>query len=74
MLVYNNFILKKIAARIFGNFGVSFFSPLVSGNIAETVFDMGLTFEQMLVIALISSVFVTGLTISRELEKYGKSR
>jgi hypothetical protein len=74
MLVYNNFILKKIAARIFGNFGVSFFSPLVSGNIAETVFDMGLTFEQTLVIALISSVFVTGLTISRELEKYGKSR
>ena len=74
MLVYKNFILKKIAARIFGNFGVSFFSPLVSGNIAETVFDMGLTFEQTLVIALISSVFVTGLTISRELEKYGKSR
>jgi len=74
MLLYNNFILKKIAARIFGNFGVSFFSPLVSGNIAETVFDMGLTFEQTLIISLISSVFVTGLTISRELEKYGKSR
>lgn len=57
-----------------GNFGVSFFSPLVSGNIAETVFNMGLTFEQTLIIALISSVFVTGLTVSRELEKYGKSR
>ncbi len=66
--------MKKIAARIFGNFGVSFFSPLVSGNIAETVFDMGLTFEQTIIISLISSVFVTGLTISRELEKYGKSR
>jgi hypothetical protein len=66
--------LKKIAARIFGNFGVSFFSPLVSGNIAETVFEIGLTFEQTLIIALISSIFVTGLTISRELEKYGKTR
>ncbi len=66
--------MKKIASRIFGNFGVSFFSPLVSGNIAETVFEIGLTFEQTLIIALISSVFVTGLTISRELEKYGKSR
>mgnify|MGYP005643335103 FL=1 len=64
--------MRKIAARILGNFGVSFFSPLVSGNIAETVFNMGLTFEQTLIIAFISSIFVTGLTISRELEKYGK--
>lgn len=66
--------MKKVVARIMGNFGVSFFSPLVSGNIAETVFNMGLTFEQTLIIALISSVFVTGLTVSRELEKFGKSR
>ena len=66
--------MKKVAARILGNFGLSFFSPLVSGNIAETVFNMGLTFEQTLIIALISSVFVTGLTVSRELEKFGKSR
>ena len=66
--------MKKVAARILGNFGVSFFSPLISGNIAETVFNMGLTFEQTLIIALISSVFVTGLTVSRELEKFGKSR
>jgi len=66
--------MKKVVARILGNFGVSFFSPLVSGNIAETVFNMGLSFEQTLIIALISSVFVTGLTVSRELEKFGKSR
>jgi hypothetical protein len=66
--------MKKVVARILGTFGVSFFSPLVSGNIAETVFNMGLTFEQTLIIALISSVFVTGLTVSRELEKFGKSR
>ena len=66
--------ITKACARIFGNFGVSFFSPLVSGNIAETVFDIGLTLEQTIIIALISSVFVTGLTISREMEKYGKSR
>jgi len=66
--------VNKACARIFGNFGVSFFSPLVSGNIAETIFDIGLTLEQTIIIALISSVFVTGLTISREMEKYGKSR
>ena len=66
--------ITKACARIFGNFGVSFFSPLVSGNIAVTIFDLGLTFEQTIIIASLSSVFVTGLTISRELEKYGKSR
>lgn len=66
--------VRKASARIFGNFGVSFFSPLVSGNIAETIFDIGLTLEQTIIIALISSVFVTGLTLSREMEKYGKSK
>jgi len=62
----------RAIARIGGNFGVSFFSPLVSGNVADTLFDIGMTFEQTLIIALISSLFVTGLTISRELEKFGK--
>ncbi len=64
----------KAFARIFGNFGVSFFSPLVSGNVASTMFEIPITFEQTIIIALFSSVFVTGLTFSRELERYGKSR
>lgn len=64
----------KIAARIFGNFGVSFFSPLISTNIADTLYDIGFTFDQMLFISFISSVFVTGLAVSRELEKYGKNK
>lgn len=64
--------MNRTSARILGNLGVSFFSPLVSGNVADTVFDIGLTFEQTIIIAFLSSIFVTGLTISRELEKYGK--
>ena len=66
--------ISKALARIFGNFGVSFFSPLVSGNVASTMFDIPITFEQTLVIALFSSLFVTGLTFSRELERYGKRK
>ena len=64
--------MNRTSARILGNLGVSFFSPLVSGNVADTIFDIGLTFEQTIIIAFFSSIFVTGLTISRELEKYGK--
>jgi hypothetical protein len=66
--------VSKAFARIFGNFGVSFFSPLVSGNVASTMFNIPITFEQTLIIALFSSLFVTGLTFSRELERYGKKK
>lgn len=65
---------ERGVARVVGNFGVSFFSPLISINIADNVYNVGLTLEQTLVISLISSMFVTGLTLSRELEKYGKTK
>jgi len=65
---------KRVIVRVIGNWGVSFFGPLVSGNVAETIYDIGLTFENTLVIAGISSVFVTGLVLSREAEKYGRKR
>lgn len=66
--------MKKAVARVLGNFGVSFFSPLISINIADNLYNIGFTLEQMIVISLISAAFVTGLTMSRELEKYGKGR
>ena len=66
--------MKKAVARVLGNFGVSFFSPLISVSIADNLYNIGFTIEQMLAISLISAVFVTGLTLSRELEKYGKSK
>ncbi len=65
------FNAKRSAARIIGNFGVSFFGPLVGGNVAETLFNVGLTFEQILVIALVASTFQTGLAISKEAQHYG---
>lgn len=65
---------KKLILRVLGNWGVAFFGPLISGNVAETVYDIGLTFEQTLIIAALSSVFVVGLVLSREAERYGRKR
>lgn len=64
---------KRAVAKVFGNFGVSFFSPLVGGNVAETMFDIGFTFEQLLIIALFSALFVTGLSISKEAVDWGRN-
>jgi hypothetical protein len=65
------FNAKKSAARITGNLGVSFFGPLVGGGVAESIFDVGLTFEQTLIIAIVASMFQTGLVISKEVQHYG---
>ena len=64
--------LARATARITGNFGVSFFSPLVGGNVAESIYDVGVSFEMSIVIALISAAFVTGLSISKEASEWGK--
>ena len=66
-------LIAKGIARIAGNFGVSFFSPLVGGNVAESIYDVGLSFEMSLLIAFISAIFVTGLSISKETAEWGKS-
>lgn len=63
---------KRALARIFGNFGIAFFSPLVGGNVADTIFNVDMTFTQMLVIAVISAIFTTGLAVSKEVAEYGK--
>ena len=62
---------KQIFARLIGNFGISFFSPLISGNVAETMFDIGISFQDTVTIAGLSSVFVTGLAMSKELRDWG---
>ncbi len=65
--------VKKGLAKIAGNFGISFFSPLVGGNAAELLFDVGLTFQMALWIALFSALFITGLSISKEAAEWGKN-
>lgn len=63
---------KRILARIFGNFGVSFFTPLVSANVAESIFDVGLNFQESILVAFISAVFTVGLMLSREVKEFGE--
>jgi len=65
---YNKFLL-----RVFGNMGVSFFGPLTSTTVADSIYNLGITFEQQLVIASIASIFTTGLVLSREAERRGKN-
>ncbi|MDC3257215.1 hypothetical protein OAU44_00405 [bacterium] len=65
---------RRILARVAGNFGISFFSPLISGNLAEQIFEMGISFEDTLIIAGLSSIFVTGYTMSKELRDWGRER
>jgi hypothetical protein len=64
---------KRVIARIAGNFGISFFSPLISGNLAEQVFEIGIDFQATLLIAGLSSLIVTGLAMSKELRDWGRS-
>ena len=68
------FNAKKSSARILGNFGVSFFGPLVAGNVANSLFDSGLTFDQTVIIAALASLFQTGLAISKEAQAYGERK
>ncbi len=46
--------VARSAARISGNLEF-IFSPLVGGNVAESIYDVGVTFEMSIVIALISA-------------------
>ncbi len=63
---------KKRIARLSGTWGVAFFGPLLSGNIAESIYNVGLSFEMLLTIAALSSSFQLGLVISQEAKAYGK--
>ena len=67
-----NICLQKIIAKLLGNFGIAFFSPLVGGNVAETLFDLSLTFNQTLIIAFFSAIFVTGLAVSKEAVEWSR--
>jgi len=68
------FKTKRMIARIAGNWGTSFFGPLVSTNIASSYYEMNIDFGQSVIIALIASTFVTALVFFREVEKWGHAK
>jgi len=63
------FQAHRFLARVTGNFLISFLSPLVGANLILDV-----EFYSTILLALISSIIVTGLVIGRELEKYGRTK
>jgi hypothetical protein len=64
--------VQRGIVKIIGNFGISFFSPLAGGNLAETMFNYNMTLEQIVVLSLFSAIFVTGLSISKEAVEWSR--
>ena len=58
--------MKERLIRILGNFGISFFTPLLGTQIVLDV-----TYMQSVEVALISAAIVTGVSLSREASAYG---
>lgn len=66
--------MNKYVVNVLGNFGVSFFSPLVAGNIADSLFDLGVELDKILVISAVSALFITMLSVSKEASEWKKSK
>lgn len=66
-------MIKRSIAKHLGNFGIAFFSPLVGGNLAETMFNLNMTIEQLVIISFFSALFVTGLSISKQAVEWSKN-
>ena len=66
--------IKNVLLRMIGNWGLSFFGPLGSANVAETYYDIGLDFEQTVFIAFLASIIQTGYVISLEAKRLGEKR
>lgn len=52
--------------KVIGNFGVSFFSPLVGITIADDIFTHAIGFLETLVVSAISSSLTLGMFLSKE--------
>lgn len=59
--------LQRGGLRVIGNFGMSFFSPLISTNIL-----LNTDFLDSVIVSLISASIVTGFAISREVSMLGR--
>lgn len=67
--------LRTRIINIIGNFGISFFAPFVGVDVGPMLFHLpAVDLGMALIIALISALFVTGMSISREMADYGVER
>lgn len=73
-MVSCNTPLTKLLVKAVGNFGVAFFSPLVGGNLAETMFNLNMTLDQLVYISFFSALFVTGLSVSKQAVEWSNEK
>jgi len=66
--------IKKQIYRYVGNFGVSFFAPLTSTNVANSLLEYSLTLYDTVIISAISSCFTIGMLISRDFKEKGERK
>lgn len=66
--------MNKYFVNILGNFGAAFLSPIVGGNIASSIFDVGYKFDEILVISALSALFITALSVSKEASEWKKKK
>ena len=65
---------RRFFFRVIGNLGISFFTPLIGGSVAESLFDIGIDFYEALIIAAIAALFNTGLILAREAKYLGEQK
>lgn len=63
----------KPIARVIGNFGISFLTPLASINIGKAMFEGvdGFTLVQIVLISVLTASITTGLSVCREAVEFG---
>ncbi len=67
---YSLKLLNEFILKVGGNFGVSFFSTLIGGNFAATIFPNSFSFEETIVAGLFTACVYTGMYVSKEAKRY----
>lgn len=67
--------IKRRIAKVIGNFGVGFFTPLTSISIAGAYFgSLHMDFWTQIGTALVGALLMMGLSVSRELLDYAAGK
>lgn len=66
--------LEKRLVRVAGNFGISFFTPLIGINLSNSIFQNPDVFTITILQALLSAAIYTGLSVSKEVKDWSESK
>lgn len=66
--------LEKRLVRVVGNFGISFFTPLVGINLSNSIIQNPDVFTITILQALLTASIYTGLSVSKEVKDWSESK